>query len=141
MAAIVAQDGYQALQAGTGSEALDIAEHTPVDLVLTDVVMPGMSGPELVTALRERGLVKRFLMVSGYAGDALDKIHGLFDRTPLLLKPFTPGQLLSKVHELLDSSNPKRAADWDESAIGDVFSVRRRPRTATEVAAVCRMPV
>jgi CheY-like chemotaxis protein len=101
MAAIVARDGFTALQAENGAEALAIAERTPVDLLLTDVVMPGMSGPELVITLMERGLVSRSLMVSGYAGDGYDNIHGIHDRVPLLLKPFTPAQLIGKIREVM----------------------------------------
>jgi CheY-like chemotaxis protein len=89
MALLVAQDGYAALEAKTGAEAIQVAEANPIDLLVTDVEMPGMSGPELVMALKQRGLIERSLMVTGN----IDAIDGLHCPTPLLGKPFNAGQL------------------------------------------------
>ena len=95
MAVLAAMDGYEVLQAKSGAEALEIAENKHFDLVVSDVMMPGMSGPELVTALRERGLVDHWLLVSGFAGDLGDC------DVPLMAKPFTPQQFLGRIHEIL----------------------------------------
>ena len=95
MAAIVARGGFKTLEAQSGAEALEMAEHEHVDLVVTDVQMPGMTGPELVRALRGRGLVERSLLVSGYAGEA--EMAGI----PLVLKPFTAEQFLGRIQEAL----------------------------------------
>jgi two-component system, cell cycle sensor histidine kinase and response regulator CckA len=103
MIAIVVRDGFDALEAKNGDEALQIAANEHVDLVLTDVVMPGMSGLELVILLKERGLVRRSLLVSGYPGDALINSNPLKERVPMLGKPFTAERLLAKIHEVLDS--------------------------------------
>jgi two-component system, cell cycle sensor histidine kinase and response regulator CckA len=103
MRAILVQNGFDALEAKSGSEALQIAANERVDLVLTDVVMPGMSGLELISHLKERGLEKRWLLVSGYPGEAFTNAHGLNERLPLLRKPFTAEQLLRTIHEIFDS--------------------------------------
>ena len=99
--AILAQDGYEVMEANDGFEALQIAANTPPDLLVTDILMPGMSGPELIFRLKERGTVDRFLLLSGYSGDALDTVHGLHERVPFLQKPFTPERLLAKIREAL----------------------------------------
>ncbi len=101
--AILAQGGYEVLEARDGFEALQIAAQTPPDLLVTDILMPGMSGPELILRLKERGAVERFLLISGYPGDALDNLHGLHERVPFLQKPFTPERLLAKIRETLGS--------------------------------------
>jgi CheY-like chemotaxis protein len=97
MAAIVSRDGYRALQASDGPEALRIAATTPVDLVVTDVMMPGMSGPELVAELEARHLVKSSMLVS--AGCPFEAGGG--GRIPFLAKPFTVKDLLDRVRQAL----------------------------------------
>ncbi len=99
--AILAQSGYEVLEAKDASEALEIAARTPPDVLVTDILMPGMSGPELILRLKEQGAVERFLLISGYPGDALDNLHGLHERVPFLQKPFTAERLLAKIRETL----------------------------------------
>ena len=96
--------GYQTLSAGSGEEALGLAvRHAgPIDLLLTDVVMPGLAGP----ALAERFAVvrphARVLYMSGYAGDDLLR-HGLSEDASLFVsKPFTADLLGRRVREALD---------------------------------------
>jgi two-component system, cell cycle sensor histidine kinase and response regulator CckA len=100
-AAILSQAGFKVLEAADGLEALSVAEQNPPDLLVTDILMPGLSGPELICRLKELGIRSRFLLISGYAGDALDKIHGLHERIPFLAKPFTPAHLIGKIREIL----------------------------------------
>jgi CheY-like chemotaxis protein len=100
MRVLIAQDGYKTLAAKNGYDALRLAEINRVDLLISDVEMPGMTGPELVLALTNRGLVGKSLLVSGNlsalnGGDAWQK--PVF----VLAKPFNAGQLLDKVHSLL----------------------------------------
>jgi CheY-like chemotaxis protein len=101
MAVMVAQDGYATLEAETGAEAIHLAEANPVDLLVTDVEMPGMSGPELVLTLKQRGLIRSSLLVTGNV-DAIDHLHGVHGSIPLLAKPFNATQLLQKVHGILN---------------------------------------
>jgi CheY-like chemotaxis protein len=96
--------GYTVLEASGGEEALLLCERFsgPIHLLLTDVVMPGMSGREVadrVLALRPE---LRVLFMSGYTDDAIVH-HGVLDEGVVLIeKPFTPNGLSAKVRELLD---------------------------------------
>ena len=101
MAVMVAQDGYAALEAENGAEAIRLAEANPIDLLVTDVEMPGMSGPDLIRALQQRGLSGGSLMVTGNV-DAVAHLQGLQGGISLLGKPFNAGQLLEKVHGILN---------------------------------------
>jgi CheY-like chemotaxis protein len=99
------RNGYRALRAANGGEALLTCERLegPIHLMVTDVVMPQMSGPELAARLRQvRGEMK-VLYMSGYAGDALVP-HGIGEwGSKFLPKPFTPDALIRKVREVLDT--------------------------------------
>jgi signal transduction histidine kinase len=84
--------GYRVLVASTPSEALEVATaHPALDLVVSDVVMPGRSGPELVAALRTKQPGLPALYVSGYAADAVAERRG--DREAFLQKPYSGRQL------------------------------------------------
>ncbi len=101
---ILQKDGYNVLVASSGEEAVEIGtQYTGViHLLLTDVVMPGMSGLQAakrLTALRP-GL--RVLYMSGYVGDTIGSQGMLGPGTPFLPKPFAPKDLAIKVRELLD---------------------------------------
>jgi len=94
--------GYTVLEAGTGEEALEcISGHCgPVDLLISDVVMPGMDGPTLVAHARQGQPDLRVIFISGYAEDAVRESLGGegFDFLP---KPFTLKQLAEKVKSSL----------------------------------------
>jgi CheY-like chemotaxis protein len=104
--------GYQVLEAATGRDALALANvHAgPVDLLLTDVVMPKMNGPELAARMTlERPEIK-VLYMSGYA-DSSVVLHGVRDMNYAYLpKPFTPESLEAKVRQVLDSPSALEAA-------------------------------
>ncbi|MFI5120020.1 MAG: PAS domain S-box protein [Thermoanaerobaculia bacterium] len=96
--------GYTVLCAESGQQALDLArEHRGrIDLILTDVVMPEMSGPEVERRLAEAGRTARVLFMSGYADDTILQ-HGVLETgVAFLQKPFTPAALARKVREVLD---------------------------------------
>jgi CheY-like chemotaxis protein len=97
---VVAQSGYRTLAAQNAYEALDLAEANHVDLLITDLEMPGMTGTELILILTRRGLIQRSLLVTGDSS-AVTVVNGSHDPVPLLAKPFNAGQLLQKVHSLL----------------------------------------
>jgi PAS domain S-box-containing protein len=97
--------GYQVLTASTAIEALDLAGQVlhPIDVLVTDVVMPHMGGEQLaVRMLSERPFLK-VLFISGYTDQAVLQHGPLVPGTALLRKPFTPGQLVHRVRELLDT--------------------------------------
>ncbi len=99
---ILTQAGYKVVSAPS-PDALDsfIAEYEgKIDLLLTDVVMPGMSGPELVKVVKARWPEVRVLYMSGYADDEIEDL----DRDAgFLQKPFTPSELTAKIAEVLGS--------------------------------------
>jgi signal transduction histidine kinase len=99
--------GYQVLTAALGEDALELARsHTgPIHLLVTDVVMPRMSGPQAAEALQEKNPNLKVLFMSGYTDDAVIRYGVLRAQTPYLAKPFTPAALARKVREILDSSD------------------------------------
>jgi nitrogen-specific signal transduction histidine kinase/ActR/RegA family two-component response regulator len=97
-------DGYRVLAAATPAEALDIAlaHPGPIDAVLTDVVMPGMSGRDLAERLKALRPLAPIVYMSGYTDDAIG-VGGLLDPGTLFLqKPFTSTALLWKIREAVD---------------------------------------
>jgi signal transduction histidine kinase len=105
---VLAKGGYTVLAAGDGVEALAVVEAHPgpIDLVVTDVIMPRMSGPDLAVRLRARDPGIRLLYVSGYTADQLRSQTDLGADATLLPKPFTSDGLLRKVREILDRPRP-----------------------------------
>jgi PAS domain S-box-containing protein len=97
---VLERAGFSVVPAADGAEALRAfdADATAVDLVLTDIVMPGMSGIELVRELRLRRPGLRVLLMSGYTEDSVGHGQG---RLELLAKPFTEDQLISGVRASL----------------------------------------
>jgi CheY-like chemotaxis protein len=97
------RNGYTVLEASDGQEALGVAREFPdeIHLIVTDVVMPGMSGEELVSIIRMARPSIKALYVSGYPGGFLAQ-HGVLDSGIIFLqKPFTTEDLASKVRELI----------------------------------------
>jgi PAS domain S-box-containing protein len=102
---ILENAGYTVLVAANGDEALTVFRRavTPIHLLLTDVVMPGMSGPTLVGRVREEGGRTPILYTSGYADDALTTESARDERIHFLAKPYTGTTLLRKIREILDA--------------------------------------
>jgi signal transduction histidine kinase len=98
--------GYMVLEAGHASEALQIsASHQgPIHLLLTDVVMPGLSGPELAQRLQSARPPLRVLYISGYPHDVIAHYGGVGSATIILQKPFTPDMVARQVREILDAA-------------------------------------
>lgn len=96
--------GYRVLFAKDGLEALDVfgASTTPIDLVVTDVVMPRLGGVDLVRRLRAASYQGAVLMTSGYTNNELTSASGLGGNTDLLEKPYTTVELLSRVRGALE---------------------------------------
>jgi two-component system, cell cycle sensor histidine kinase and response regulator CckA len=95
--------GYTVLEAGNGVEAIELLEKSgkPVDLVVSDVVMPEMDGPTLARELRSRNPGLKIIFVSGYAEDAFQKNLPEHGQYAFLPKPFTLKQLVAAVKQTL----------------------------------------
>jgi PAS domain S-box-containing protein len=100
---ILKRQGFRVLEAGHPSEARRVVEAhgAGIDLLLTDVVMPEMSGPRLVQELRQSHPELCVLYMSGYPGGSAARAVALDPAVPLLSKPFTPAELLAKLREIL----------------------------------------
>jgi signal transduction histidine kinase/CheY-like chemotaxis protein len=99
---ILARRGYRVLEASSPDEALQLArEHGEIDLLLTDIVMPGMSGPDLAREITARQPGIRVLYMSGYADDNVMRHDILNAQAAFLQKPFTASSLHRKVREAL----------------------------------------
>ncbi len=101
-------DGYQVLEAANGEAALRIAADWggPIDLLLTDLVMPGMNGRELGAELRTRRPGLKLIYMSGYAGGTLGRGNPSEPGVPFLQKPFDSNELLDLVRATLANPVP-----------------------------------
>jgi len=101
---LLQRQGYTVLIAGSAEEALRLVERNPsVAVVLTDVVMPGVSGPELARQVVERWPALKVIYMSGYPEGAIAR-HGILDPgIAFLPKPFTADTLGRKIREVLDA--------------------------------------
>lgn len=109
---VLESKGYKVLEARHGEDALMVAElhRGPIDLLLTDVVMPGMSGRELAEHLAGAHRETKILYMSGYTDDAIVHHGVLASDVAFLQKPFTPDAVVRKVREVLDAApRPRRS--------------------------------
>jgi two-component system cell cycle sensor histidine kinase/response regulator CckA len=103
--AALMRHGYTVLEASQGEEALQIVRdyNEKIHLLLSDVVMPAMSGRELARRLLEGRPHVRVLYTSGYTDAAIGHHDLIESRVAFIQKPFTPANLLRKVREVLDA--------------------------------------
>jgi len=107
--------GYEIFNAEDGQDALEqlellSQENQLPQLILSDLIMPRMNGPELLEALHLQGLHLPFLFMSGYSADLLD-LHPLVKQVPLLQKPLSTPELRDAVRQALDES---QSFSWEE---------------------------
>jgi signal transduction histidine kinase/CheY-like chemotaxis protein len=111
MRTILQRGGYTVIEAKNGGEALLACEQLPkpIALLVTDVVMPRMNGPELAARLRAQRPGLSVVYISGYAaGQGIEEIEsGTEDGVAFLQKPFEPNELLRKVRDVLDAAISK----------------------------------
>jgi DNA-binding NtrC family response regulator len=101
---ILEAEGYRVITAGDAERALDLcaAHEGPIGLVITDVVMPGMSGPAVAERLKALRPGIRVLFMSGYTDEAIGRPGVIGRETNFIQKPFSADALLRKVREVLD---------------------------------------
>ena len=100
---VLSRYGYAVIAAANGEQALSLCEQHPgpIHLLLSDVVMPGMNGPELAELLKTIRPDLKVLYMSGYTDDAIVRQGVLLHNTPFLQKPFSPARLAEKILEVL----------------------------------------
>jgi two-component system, cell cycle sensor histidine kinase and response regulator CckA len=105
---ILQKSGYRVLEASDAREARQVfgRHEGPVRLLLTDVEMPGGSGPELARELGSVSPEMRVLYVSGYSDSVLRNQEGVGPDAPVLRKPFAMEDLVAKVRDVLGAERP-----------------------------------
>jgi len=99
---LLEEHGYTVIEAKDGKSAMEIAaSRNDLDLLLTDVVMRGMNGPELAAQLTKANPALKVVFMSGYTGELIAEREALEQRVTLLEKPFTRTALLTTVHTAL----------------------------------------
>jgi DNA-binding response OmpR family regulator len=104
---ILEAEGYEVMAAHRGYDALRLSSEYPgaIDLLITDVVMPEMSGRELAERLLEQHPKTKLLFISGYTDDAIVRYGISVAEMAFLQKPFTPDELIRKVRDILDETD------------------------------------
>jgi CheY-like chemotaxis protein len=97
--------GYSLLEAGNGEDALAIVGRTKekIDLVLTDLIMPGINGQELIETLQKDRPEIKFILMSGYTDDIVAGRGSLSQGVEFINKPLLPVSLANKIREVLDA--------------------------------------
>lgn len=115
---VLARQGYLILEARDAAHALRLSRdhHGPIDLLVTDVVMPGMGGYKLAEQLSAERPGTRVLYVSGHTDDVIAQTGPLHGDLAFMTKPFTPLDLTRKVRETLDARSPGRAPSPPDAA-------------------------
>jgi PAS domain S-box-containing protein len=104
LVAVMLEDkGYNVVIADSSEQAIELADRERIDLLLTDLVMPRLSGRELATRIRAMRPSIRVLFMSGYADEAINRNGSLEPGAAFLAKPFTAAELAKRVRETLDT--------------------------------------
>ena len=104
--AALTRAGYRVRSAGTAEEALELEQAQTCDLLVTDVMLPKMTGPELARAVRKRSPHVRVLFMSGYASDSTLTPDDLDSGLGFLQKPFGASAIVARVREMLNPPAP-----------------------------------
>jgi CheY-like chemotaxis protein len=104
--------GYTMLEASCAVEALELSNFfaNKIDLVLSDIIMPGMNGPQLVEAIKENQPNIKVIMMSGYTDNAITQQGALQNNYTLLSKPLLPTTIAVKIRNILDNKYGEPAA-------------------------------
>jgi two-component system cell cycle sensor histidine kinase/response regulator CckA len=103
--------GYCVIAAEDGEDALRSAERLDgIDLLLTDVVMPGIDGPALACQLREKWPALPVLFVTGYSADRLERTGAVGPHDRVLEKPYQLAELTRTIREMLEARTSRAAA-------------------------------
>jgi CheY-like chemotaxis protein len=131
LSVILAKSGYSVLTAYDGRTALELARETPPTLLLSDVMMPGMTGIDLAIAIRQSAPSCKVLLFSGYAAtvDMLTEVRDAGHNFSVLSKPIHPSDLLKSLSEMIDAPNhfPQSSRSGAELSIHSPGAKRPAP--------------
>ena len=102
---ILETKSFRVLDAESAEAAIELAATSSFDLLLTDVVMPGKSGIELVETLRAKGFQQPALLMSGYVGDVTGQIPQI--ELPMIKKPFGAADLIQTIAEVMAAAKDR----------------------------------
>ncbi len=129
-------EGYQTVAAGSGTRGLALALSEAPDLILLDVMMPGMSGWDVCRQLRARGLDTPVIMLTA-RGAEVDRVQGLeLGADDYITKPFSVRELMARIRAVLRRPGPRQK--FEEFAFGDV-RVHLRARQAFKAGREIRL--
>jgi CheY-like chemotaxis protein len=116
---ILQKSGYKVIVAASGAEALtELAAHGgQIELVLTDMVMPGIGGRELVERINQSYPAMRTVCMSGYTEDATLRLGQLAGEQAFIAKPFTIAELTATIRRVLDTAAAEQAIALPLAAI------------------------
>ena len=116
----LASEGYQVVPAGDGETALDLLAGSSFDVVVLDVMLPGMDGFEVCRQLRRRGFEMPVLMLTARA-EVVDRVVGLkLGADDYLTKPFAMAELVARLEALLRRASGPSTSSSSSHAFGDV---------------------
>jgi DNA-binding response OmpR family regulator len=131
LAAALEAERYEVGEAGDGREGLNKALRESYDLVVLDIVMPGLGGLEVCRKLREAGRQIPVIIMSGQKKKEMDKVLGLeLGGDDYLTKPFGTDEFIARVHAVLRRSRPE-VPEIEDCAFGDV-AIDFRKKAATK---------
>lgn len=99
---ILAQYNYKIITANNGKQALDILEREPIDLLLSDVIMPEMNGYQLAAAVQKKHPAIKIQLISGFTDNRHENMVDESLHTNLIHKPYQAQELLKRIRDLLD---------------------------------------
>jgi two-component system alkaline phosphatase synthesis response regulator PhoP len=130
-AAFLESEGFEVRTAEDGRGGLDLCRQTQADLIITDLMLPGLNGLEICGKLRAEGIVTPIIMLTGQKKDEIDKVMGLeLGADDYMIKPFGPRELLARVRAVLrrGRSAPKDIEDF----AFDQVNLHFKKKTATK---------
>ncbi len=134
----LSRNGYTVLKSHTGGEAIQIEKHYPgpIDLVVTDIIMPGMTGPELADKFRASRPQTKVLLVSGYAQNLVAR-HVVFGPgTEFLQKPYSLSDVARKIRDLLREDSTPGVGDLVTAGSASSLDARVPPTVTIKPATV-----
>jgi two-component system cell cycle sensor histidine kinase/response regulator CckA len=115
---ILMSHGYTVIPATDGKDALEACHHRegPIHLAILDVMMPGMTGPDLAKCLKEHDSKIEVLFMSGYESNQIAKLSPGIQNAHFIAKPFLPKEILQKANAILGNMD---VCEIDDEAVDD----------------------